>query len=67
MVRPPLGRLALALDVRGRHLLVHLDLDDPVSAVGVDDDEVRVVLLASRVPQDRQLADVEADPAGRRS
>ena len=63
MIRPAHCRHTLFLDVLRRHFPVHLDFDHQVAAIGFDDDEVRVVLLSSRVPEDWQLVDMESHPA----
>ena len=61
---PALCCLALALDVGRGQVFVGLDFDDPVSAVGLDDEEVRVVFPTTGGPEKGQLAGVESDPAG---
>jgi hypothetical protein len=60
VVRPALSCFPLSQHVGGGHLLVHLRLDDPVRVVLLDDNEIRVVVLAAVVPQDRQVVDMQS-------
>lgn len=64
MVDPSEGGFPFCSYLVGGDVPVGLDLDDPVRAIGLDDDEVRVVLPAVASPEDGKLAGVQPNPAG---
>jgi len=48
VVSPAAGGLALAPHVSRRHLLVHLDLDDPMGLVVLYDDQKKISTIGAR-------------------